>query len=79
MFISENILLNTTISVLQKVDNKKDSQWEVRDVIFTDRALYIFGNSQNTREQILNYLTASSERLEMDFFKAKNPMDGGDD
>ena len=45
MFISENILLNTTISVLQKVDNKKDSQWEVRDVIFTDRALYIFGNS----------------------------------
>ena len=41
MFVSENILLNTTVSVLQQVDNKRE-QWEIRDVIFTDRALYIF-------------------------------------
>ena len=41
MFMSEHILLNTTIQVLQQVDSKKEL-WEIRDVIFTDRAFYIY-------------------------------------
>jgi len=42
MFVSEHILLNTQISVLQLADKKEE--WEVRDIIFTDRALYIFAH-----------------------------------
>ena len=49
MFVSEHILLNTTICILQQVDAKKD-EWEKRDIIFTDRALYIFAQVQNERE-----------------------------
>ena len=41
MFMSEHILLNTSISVLQQIDNKTQD-WEIRDIIFTDRAFYIF-------------------------------------
>ena len=53
MFMSEHILLNTNISVLQQVNDKKE-EWEVRDVIFTDRAFYIFAQVQNQREQFVN-------------------------
>ena len=42
MFISEHILLNTTISVLQSQEKKDKPKWVERDIIFTDRALYIF-------------------------------------
>jgi len=72
MFVSEHFLLNTTVCILQQVD-KKDDEWEKRDIIFTDRALYIFAQVQNEREQTLNYLTAPYERLKMVDFTARNP------
>ena len=40
MFVSENILLNTTVQVLEK--QQKEDVWSKRDIIFTDRALYVF-------------------------------------
>lgn len=73
MFVSEHILLNTTISVLQRVEKKET--WETRDIIFTDRALYIFAQVQNPREQTINYLSAPFERLNMVNFMAKGSTD----
>lgn len=40
MFISEHILLNTSVSVLESAKDKP--KWVARDIIFTDRALYVF-------------------------------------
>ena len=70
--MSEHILLNTTITVLQQ-DEKKKELWEIRDVIFTDRAFYIFAQVQNQRDQFVNYLTAPAERLNMKNFVAREP------
>lgn len=49
MFLSEHILLNMTVGVLQ-LDEKKKEEWEKRDILFTDRALYIFAPVLNERE-----------------------------
>ena len=70
-------MMNTTICVLQKGD--KQDLWEPRDIIFTDCALYIFAQVQNPREQVLNYLTAPFERLNMRHFVAKKPYDENED
>ena len=48
MFASENILLNSVICALEfaipnsKEKDSKSCKWAPRDIIFTDRALYIF-------------------------------------
>ena len=71
MFMSENIMLDTQIRVLQQIE-KKEIMWETRHVIFTDRAVYIFAHVTDPREPI-NYLSAPSERLNMQHFIAVNP------
>ena len=40
-FASEHLLQNTTIAVLHMF-NKIYREWSIRDIVFTDRALYIF-------------------------------------
>ena len=72
MFMSENILLNLTVNVLQQ-DEKKREEWEKRDVLFTDRAVYIFAPVLNEREHTVNYLTSPFERLDMKKYIARNP------
>jgi hypothetical protein len=46
MFASEYILLNSTICALElSISKEKDKlgcRWAPRDIIFTDRSLYIF-------------------------------------
>ena len=54
MFVSENILLNTTVQVLEK--QQKEDVWSKRDIIFTDRALYVFAAKKQDREYGVNFL-----------------------
>ena len=53
MFASEHILLNTTVCALEIVNQAprksrqgdKGCRWAPRDIIFTDRSLYIFAEA----------------------------------
>ena len=86
MFLSEHILFNTTISVLERA--AKGEIWAARDVIFTDRALYFFAQVQQSHAVQLasingkagvegargtDYLHDTCERMDMRHFMAAKP------
>lgn len=80
MFASENILLNSTICCLEHNQvnqvNAKGCRWATRDIVFTDRALYIFAEVQaqdsDQHRKTCNYLLDRYERLDVKMFKARN-------